>query len=956
MENQQLQKHDIHGNYVCQKCGWPYPKPQPSSKHRRAHKKICGTIEGYNKVVDMEGSVHSTISDDVEDHNKTPTPFEKGNGRTRSLNNKTEDDVYSDAATEFSEGGLYYAAVTQDQGGAAKSDTNVEKMIQSSDDTLVVAESVKPLDGIASSVMDSSTDSQNEDSVLSVNRNVSVDDLHTVKSETQKDVAVEIEKVDGSLSLSEKGTDVEVEKDNYLDSSAVQFTISPTNVDAETTGVMSKSGETVMSLEPVPIIPDEGLVRVEGKLTDVSTEVEHVNASDDTTKTTVDSAEGVDYTYFGDLIEKGEVDDNLLVLSVPDDIHVVDNSELLLEDFKDHKALKTGLDLENSQSEDSVAFVSDRHVLEDSVELDHSRSVPMVKDVAAEEEVNLSEVTGKVTESQRLDEKGTPSDFVMPPMDKTFSVSSVEDSVIASGNEGIVQASHLPGVNGHEKDSTHGEGGREDDDDTTSHVTAADAGYEKIEFGKDDLAGDAGDPVTTPHVIDETVVASSNGVAKESFSGHTVVNPESAEKVPELQINSENNLQKRDYEKLETEDYVGGVDNSEAPTKESCSVHAVAFPETANKSFDGSDNNGFENDGIQKSVEDGVKSKEEPVEEHLSVQPKAMVVGSVDESSVVVPAADSSSARTADSVDVIVASDTLQETTEDKLDGNENVKEPTTTHSALDVKSSINNSTEIDDSSTRAFDATSGHGSESFQEGIDKQLLAGSVTDLSADSISQTDSLEGNWGSVSVLSIQSDAQAVIDTETLPSTESQAIIGEKTDSKPVSSEGQHQDKSEMFEPPSFMTLVEPVSVGNGQKAATAAEIQTGQNSQQAGWFPSITQVVNESPGRKKNEEIIAKVTNWSTGKQQHTPLKNLLGEASIETRAKSPNRKENVATTTTTTVNSILAPESPLGHAGADREIGKEWNSPARYPTEIKREKRKSRPYWAQFVCCSSSVH
>ncbi|KAF4374586.1 hypothetical protein G4B88_004838 [Cannabis sativa] len=294
----------------------------------------------------------------------------------------------------------------------------------------------------------------------------------------------------------------------------------------------------------------------------------------------------------------------------------------------------------------------------------------------------------------------------MPPMDKTFSVSSVEDSVIASGNEGIVQASHLPGVNGHEKDSTHGEGGREDDDDTTSHVTAADAGYEKIEFGKDDLAGDAGDPVTTPHVIDETVVASSNGVAKESFSGHTVVNPESAEKVPELQINSENNLQKRDYEKLETR-------TIEAPTKESCSVHAVAFPETANKSFDGSDNNGFENDGIQKSVEDGVKSKEEAVEEHLSVQPKAMVVGSVDESSVVC-GCHSGFGYTS-------------RTTEDKLDGNENVKEPTTTHSALDVKSSINNSTEIDDSSTRAFDATSGHGSESFQEGIDKQLLAGSV-------------------------------------------------------------------------------------------------------------------------------------------------------------------------------------------------------------------------------------
>lgn len=220
---------------------------------------------------------------------------------------------------------------------------------------------------------------------------------------------------------------------------------------------------------------------------------------------------------------------------------------------------------------------------------------------------------------------------------------------------------------------------------------------------------------------------------------------------------------------------------------------------------------------------------------------------------------------------------------------------------------------------------------------------------------------------VTVLSIQSDAQAVIDAETLPPTESHVVKGEKNNSnqlKPVS-DGQHPDKSEMFEPPSFMTLVEPVG-GSDQKAATS-EIQTGQNSQQpnssslqAGWFPSITNVVNESQGRKKNEEIINKVANWSTGKPQHTPLKSLLGEASLETIAKSPKRKENVAPDlqkgdkSATTVNSILAPESPLGQV-ANREIGKEWNSPARYPAEIKREKRKSRPYWAQFVCCST-VH
>lgn len=41
--------NENHGVYVCHKCGWPFPNPHPSAKHRRAHKKICGTIEGYKE-------------------------------------------------------------------------------------------------------------------------------------------------------------------------------------------------------------------------------------------------------------------------------------------------------------------------------------------------------------------------------------------------------------------------------------------------------------------------------------------------------------------------------------------------------------------------------------------------------------------------------------------------------------------------------------------------------------------------------------------------------------------------------------------------------------------------------------------------------------------------------------------------------------------------------------------
>ncbi|KAJ0014735.1 hypothetical protein Pint_20863 [Pistacia integerrima] len=150
-----------------------------------------------------------------------------------------------------------------------------------------------------------------------------------------------------------------------------------------------------------------------------------------------------------------------------------------------------------------------------------------------------------------------------------------------------------------------------------------------------------------------------------------------------------------------------------------------------------------------------------------------------------------------------------------------------------------------------------------------------------------------------MLSTQSDTPAVVDSETLPSTDNPASKeAEETNSKKPEgvTERQLSEKSDVFEAPSFMTLVEPG--GGVHHKGSASAIQITQNPQQqkvlsseAGWFPSLTNVVNESQGRKKNEEIIAKVTNWSAGKQ-HTPLKNLLSEANLETKPKPPNPRDN----------------------------------------------------------------
>lgn len=189
---------------------------------------------------------------------------------------------------------------------------------------------------------------------------------------------------------------------------------------------------------------------------------------------------------------------------------------------------------------------------------------------------------------------------------------------------------------------------------------------------------------------------------------------------------------------------------------------------------------------------------------------------------------------------------------------------------------------------------------------------------------------------------------------------------------VASERLDLRKADVSEPPSFMTLVEPR--GGLDQENASSEIETVQATQHAetevlpaGWLPLLSNVVNESPGRKKNEEMIAKVTNWSTAKQHSTPLKNLLGEAKVETRTKSPSPEKTETSIQTdateaksnvsfaTTVKEVLGSEASAGDRTVRGVTAEEWNSPARYPVEIKKQKKKAhgKPFWVPFACCSS---
>ncbi|EOA16052.1 hypothetical protein CARUB_v10004183mg [Capsella rubella] len=126
------------------------------------------------------------------------------------------------------------------------------------------------------------------------------------------------------------------------------------------------------------------------------------------------------------------------------------------------------------------------------------------------------------------------------------------------------------------------------------------------------------------------------------------------------------------------------------------------------------------------------------------------------------------------------------------------------------------------------------------------------------------------------------------------------------------------------------------------------------------FGSVTGVsvgINKPENVSQNQEItLEKTTSWSsTAKEQHVPLKNLLSEARsprLQQEAKAHHENNNIPR-----VSSILGQEtSPEdGRWPEKREVSEEWNSPAKYPVDLKREERKvkGRPFWVPFVCCSN---
>ncbi|GJU95224.1 zinc finger, C2H2 [Tanacetum coccineum] len=100
---------------LCTKCGWPFSNPYLSPKHRRSHKKHCGTIEGYTVLIGVEAVSDDDYHGDT-DKEKSPIASFKGqikkktsiggsDGLRASISGSEDEFFSDDAVTEFSESG-----------------------------------------------------------------------------------------------------------------------------------------------------------------------------------------------------------------------------------------------------------------------------------------------------------------------------------------------------------------------------------------------------------------------------------------------------------------------------------------------------------------------------------------------------------------------------------------------------------------------------------------------------------------------------------------------------------------------------------------------------------------------------------------------------------------------------------------------------------------------------------
>ncbi|KAG4185043.1 hypothetical protein ERO13_A09G207800v2 [Gossypium hirsutum] len=839
--------HESHGGvHLCHKCGWPFPNPHPSAKQRRSHKRICGTIEGYKLIDSRDIITHSTPSDEEplsDESHKTPCAqvpkvmescsLEKNIGGIGAMSNKSEDEVFSDAAMEFQDGGFGLGRLDSFN-HPSKSDRDLTPVVSFKDceDTCdVIPIKMEPL----TDVLEESSKVGGGDKMAE----------YTVRQETN---AEKIEKMlDGISDLGQLEEDFSDRVHAYVTSEKTDDITPETRLVDRVVKV--KENDDKLPLNTV--INDLSAKEESGKDIDASTYNFQIptNAAQDSTNVC-------------DKTEK----ENVSVYA------------LKHESFKDHNTVKLP---------QSRALASEEIIVDEEDE---------VKDLVSQEKCDTLSL-------KQLDKDNAADASCIHVAEDSYKLGGNKEELV-EGKSDVIQL-----------DKGSDTLGSFVDDDTTKNKTDLEVCYPEekqpvlvshtdVETRKlNNVCGsdDMDVPQSGRNGAHITEDENTGRIDDENYVKKTLTLNESTNGSSLSQTNPSSNL--LDVENSASESFSLHHDSPVA-AKEANDEYTRALPETEGPHLNRASNS--LDDMKESEISRDIKLQGECVGKDLMTSAVNNIEGNE-----------------------------FEKTSQDQL-------KKDSIHSPSFAEPMGRISGAVDDSHTG-------------KSGVD----ASGTSTLSLQGEADNGSIKPQLDAPVVSSMQSDNPAAINTENLSPTGSHPLLEpEKANiNKPSAVLGEkHFDKSDEFEPPSFMTLVEPG--GSNQNVAAASEIQTMQNSQHAGWFPSITHAANESQGRKK-EEIIAKVNNWNT--MQHTPLKSLLGEAINETKPKSPNstkaapRDEKITKDNggmVTKVSSILGPESPE----AEPSNVEKWDSPARYQADIKREKRKikGRPLWTQFVCCSSA--
>ncbi|KAJ6941347.1 hypothetical protein NC651_007207 [Populus alba x Populus x berolinensis] len=455
--------------------------PRKNHTHTPGHGSHGG-LEGY-KVVDSEETSLPDLSDDdnvSDEEPETPSPKglerssnEKGSGGVGNISNRSEDEVFKDAVTEFPESG--YSSVTGEHTRDVKEQEiglefnkataqtskdgsiNVTGPPSNSADPIQMQSTEAPvcnLSGKAQESLDHDSNStigfmtrpliacRDEESGFeySHDNEGSACDSIPIKLETQTDASQEKKKTGAGKDLSE--TDAKGYGGTKFDAGEASEMVSKLQ---KMEGVTS---EPVPTAESLKLKEGHADVLASGmSLNDLSSEVksdEPVDSSFDAAQIKGGGVQEMDLTDYVNSTEscdnKGEGDENVHVLIVPHDFPVVADAENMVKGFKDHEGGKLPqlINVDSSEvfnnvkdsdtkdnpsgfnswplAKDTKVSTSDLHVLDDNVEPRGVASQLIVEELPdeAEDDVPLKSELGV-------------TDVVVGDLEKSISVQSPEE-------------------------------------------------------------------------------------------------------------------------------------------------------------------------------------------------------------------------------------------------------------------------------------------------------------------------------------------------------------------------------------------------------------------------------------------------------------------------------------------------------------------------------------------------